>query len=149
MLMGILLAYLTLRTRSIWPAVVVHFTNNALSVIMDFLDTYSTFSPLEWIGNLMADAYPAFILFVLLMAGIMVLMIMIINKIASKKFRGGFMSMVDGDGISFMQMANMVHPNISCDYARYKPTLKDFTFYISAIFITVIATLFTLIWGVF
>ena len=79
MLMGILLAYLTLRTRSIWPAVVVHFTNNALSVIMDFLDTYSAFSPLEWIGNLMGNAYPAFILFVLLMAGIMVLMIMIIK----------------------------------------------------------------------
>ena len=32
-LMGALLAYLVLTTKSIWPAVIVHFTNNALSVL--------------------------------------------------------------------------------------------------------------------
>lgn len=34
---GILLGYIVIKTSSIWPAVIIHFLNNAISVIFDYL----------------------------------------------------------------------------------------------------------------
>lgn len=39
-LLGMVLAYLTLSSRSLWPAVLLHFTNNFLALVLDY--------PLNW-----------------------------------------------------------------------------------------------------
>ena len=149
MLMGILLAYLTLRTKSIWPAVVVHFTNNATSVTLDFLGEYSAFDPLGFISNLMSNSYPLFMMIVLACAGIIVLMIMLINKIYARNFVNRFSGVTCDGKLNERVVGSLIHPNISCEYARYKPTAKDLVFYVGAIFVTVVATILTLVWGVF
>ncbi len=39
-LLGLVLAYLTVQTESIWPAVVLHFSNNAMSVVLTYAQNF-------------------------------------------------------------------------------------------------------------
>ena len=40
-ILGIMLGWLTVQTGSIWPAVVFHFTNNATSVLLSWLEQFT------------------------------------------------------------------------------------------------------------
>lgn len=61
-LLGLLMAYLALRLDSIWIAVFVHFANNALSVIFEYLMNYN--SSVRWLlgGGWQTEAVNLFML---------------------------------------------------------------------------------------
>lgn len=47
---GAFMAYLTMRTGSIYPSMIIHFTNNAISVLLDFSQNYGWKLNDLWIG---------------------------------------------------------------------------------------------------
>lgn len=41
-ILGLVLAFLTVQTKSIWPAVVLHFSNNAMAVFLDYASQFTS-----------------------------------------------------------------------------------------------------------
>jgi len=150
-LMGALLAYLVLTTKSIWPAVIVHFTNNALSVVLDFWDTYNLFgsNPYDIINTLIQTAPIVILLFVAGCVALIFLLLKTIKRIHARSFSDKFLKMLSGEIIDGNAISGIASPYVTADFARYKPCAKDWVFYIGAVFVTVINTLFTFIWGLF
>lgn len=65
-LIGLFLAYLCWGCGSIWPCIIVHFMNNALSVVLNFANAqgWAAGSIFEWISNIVsANGFIGFLLF--------------------------------------------------------------------------------------
>lgn len=146
-LMGMLLTYLVLKTRSIIPAAIVHFTNNAISVIMEFMQTYaSPENPLMVIGDfIMSDM--RLMAFVWL-AGIVALLGLLhaIKKCYSSYYCDNYAGFLKtGDENCY----NKIACDWTCGNVRYKPTKSDAVFYIGSLIITAAYTLFSFFRGYF
>ncbi len=146
-LMGMLLAYLVLTTKSIIPACIVHFTNNAISVAMDFIDTYSPAnSPLVALSNFMTQNIGLMFLIVACAFGAIFALLNLIKKLYGEYYCKKYVKFMnsgseeDFDAVTTFWTAADI---------RYKPTFRDCIFYYGAIVLTVLYTICTFIWGLF
>lgn len=133
-LMGALLCYLTLETNSIWPAVVVHFTNNFMSVYIDTASTY--FLPLgnimEYIQRRLEKLELGMLttwvaIFVLLAFGLIVAIVAISRK---KNKNNAYVEL------------NTAYTN-----ANVRLSLRDNAYFIGAIVVSIVSTVITFIFG--
>lgn len=134
-MMGALLAWIVLTTGSLVSGMIIHFINNGLAVIVSYGLNYGWFKGI-FIGditNYLTSNFGIVVLLYLVICGIGTLLIMAIHK--SNKNNP-------------LQMRPLHNDNLN---AQYKPkiTLSDNLFYIGAIVVTVLETIFTFIWGLY
>jgi len=79
---GGLMAFLVIKTRTVWPAVIIHFLNNAISVIMGYGSNYG-WGIVSFIDNVLYQPF-AIYLFLVLGLGLVVGFTFLILKIAKK-----------------------------------------------------------------
>lgn len=165
-LFGALAAYLTLRTKSLYPAMLMHFTNNFCSVFIDYADSY------DWavgggfyktLGDLPVWGLALMFLAVAAFATAMVVAITYIRdrQIINKKTealkdcafdatnkRVVMFGEFDPDKVKELEMEREVY---GADYSeqRYKPGLRDLAPYIALGVVTLLTTVFTYVWGFF
>lgn len=134
-LFGGLMAYLTLETKSIIPSMIVHFTNNTLSVLSDYVEVYAIGS-----ANLSTFIYNHLFLVMILVVAAAVGIVFIARKIARGE-RARRTSSDESVGSSGAEVP-------LADKILYRPVTADWTFYIGAIVITAMTTLATFLWGI-
>lgn len=167
-LFGALAAFLVLKTKSIYPAMLMHFTNNFLSVISDYALNY------DWaIGELygLADSaaveapWLLFILFAAVIGAAFGLVVIILycreRKVIAKKMavirdsafdvtnkRVVIMGEFDEQKIEQAEMQREVY---GADYreSKYRPTARDVMIIVGLGVVTVLTTVFTYVWGFF
>lgn len=166
---GALAAYMTIKLKSVYPAVIMHFANNFLSVYIDYATEYDwavgggLYGFLDgasgsrvWVIALCAIAVVA------AAVGLVILMLYLKEKrvIEKKKdvigesafdatnkrvvLAGEF----DPDRIAALEMEKEVY---GADYAeeRYKPTARDIMIAVALGVTTLLTTVFTYVWGFF
>jgi hypothetical protein len=148
-LFGMLMTALVLKTKSIFPAVAVHFINNSLSVYLDYADAYSL--PLggffDAVNNLLGSNFLLAAFLWLLISGAGVLIFFVILKLA-KKGKGR-----EDAYPSEIRITEAEGESVSAEEAPledkmlYKPVFRDWAFYIGALVMTAVTTIFTFIWG--
>ncbi len=138
---GVLCAVLVLRTKSVFPGMIVHFVNNALSVYLDYAEAYGL--PLggisDWLYSLVARAFPLVGLLWLVATAAGVGIVYLIFRLTRKKKTDGEAHITAVDGVEIEPLAETM---------LYKPVLRDWAFYIGAVVVTVFTTCCTLWWGV-
>lgn len=168
-LFGMLTAFLVLKFKSLWLTVIVHFINNGISVYLDYAGAYG------WWGKGFFDSisYMAENNIVLLIgmyavvvavgAGIVMLMLYLLKnqKLEKKKeliLDAGFdhtnnrvvlMGEENKALVEEVDMVNEVYGDAYTPDERFKPTLRDGAFYIGALTLSVLTTIFSFIWGLF
>jgi len=149
---GLVFAYLALKTKSIFPGMIIHFMNNALSVISGYSSQHNGFyAAVENVVYSFINNY--FLLAVLswvITAVLIVLILKFIAKIQPKEepkqtgdvfFFPNKMQYVDdlfGSGLK----KESVKP------VKSKPYLYEYAFLYGSIALTFLTTLFTFMWGV-
>ena len=129
--MGMLLVYLTIELKSVWPAVIIHFINNATSVYINY-SMQGLNLPLS--GNIAAlyrilFTYPAVtVVGFLLLAGALVGLVFLIVYLSKRGRKKE----------SEVEIA-----------PKFKPTLRDNAAFIGALVTATLATLFSFSWGLF
>lgn len=148
-LFGMLMAALVIKTKSIFPAILVHFLNNSISVYLDFASVYSL--PLgnffDSVNYLLANYFiVAVILWMAVIGigvGIFILIMRLSNKNAAKnRDNDNGVKIVEAEGESLEGEALPLE-----DTLLYKPVARDWAFYIGARVITFITTFCTFFWG--
>lgn len=166
---GALAAFLTLRLKSIYPAKLMHFTNNFCSVFFDYADNY------DWaVGGGLFDAIDSLaatrgwalaVIFVCVAgvsAGLVFLMLYIRDKkVTENKMevlkdsafdatnkRVVLMGEFDAKRVEDLEMEKEVY---GADYReqKTKPTLRDVMIMIGLGVVTLLTTVFTYVWGFF
>ena len=148
-LFGMLMAALVIKTKSLFPAMLVHFLNNSLSVYLDFASAYSL--PLggffDMVNYLLANYFIVAVILWLAVIGIGVGIFILIVRLSSKnaaknrdKENGVKIVAAEGE-----QIAEETLPLE--DTLLYKPVARDWAFYIGALVITIITTFCTFYWG--
>ena len=131
---GALLAYLVLETQSIYPAMIVHFMNNFVSVLLDNATTYNWAIGggfYEFLDNNLVNGLGVLTSWLaLILLGVFGLLLAI-TSISRKKRQKDF----------YLEM------NTSYKAAGYKVELKDNIFFIGAIVVCAVSTLLTYIFG--
>lgn len=165
-LFGALAAYLTLRTKSLYPAMLMHFTNNFCSVFTDYAGHYnwalgSGFY--RFIGGLPVWALMLVFLAVAAFGTAMVVLMLYIRdrQIIKKKTealkdcafdatnkRVVMLGEFDAEKVKTLEMEREVYGK---DYMvmRYKPSLRDLAMFIALGVVTLLTTIFTYVWGFF
>ena len=165
-LFGALAAYMTIRLRSIFPAMLMHFANNFASVFISYATNYG------WaVGGgfyAMFDTMPVWAMFLLFIAvvgvgvGIVIVMLYFKDKrVMEKKIetvkdsafdvtnkRVVLFGEYDPQKISDLEMEKEVY---GADYEedKYKPTARDMMIAIACGVTTFLTTVFTYVWGFF
>lgn len=168
-LFGAFMAFLTIKLKSIIPAMVVHFTNNGLNVYLEYAEKYG------WFGYDFFDAIQAtleknpltiVIAYILIGAIAIAIVYLLLHLNANKKLKGKKEVILDSgfdhtnnrvvlvgdlnrDKIEDLGMVREVYGKTYQPEALFKPKLIDNAFYIGAIVITSLTTIFSFIWGVF
>ncbi len=165
-LFGALMAFLTLKTKSILPAITVHFVNNALAVFSDYCNTYGFMrGGLTSLLNWGFTYYPVVAILGILFtasagAGLVFLMVRLLdNKRLGKKkdviLDSGFDNtnkrvVIVGD-LDKQEMIDLgLDKEVYGEKQKedlFKPTLRDNVFVIGAIALTITATFSTFIFG--
>jgi len=171
-LFGVALAFVVVKTKSIWPAIILHFINNAISVYLSHAAYYNW----AFMGNFfsfLADGLRYDFAMVLLVygaicaafGGILVLLHYLnsTKRLEKKKqviLDSGFdhtnnrVVLVGEFDESKVKELGLEKEVLGVDSIKessepkYKPTLADNAFYIGAIVTTGLFTLFSFIWGV-
>lgn len=165
-LFGALAAFLTVRTKSLFPAVLMHFTNNFCSVFMDYAQSY------DWalggglysaLGKMPVWSVALIFLAVgMCAAAIVVLMLYLRDKrVIERKTealkdcafdatnkRVVMFGEFDAQKVKDLEMEREVY---GTDYreVRYKPALRDLAVIIALGAVTLLTTVFTYVWGFF
>ncbi|MDE6029194.1 MAG: CPBP family intramembrane metalloprotease [Clostridiales bacterium] len=163
-LFGALAAYLTLNTKSLYPAMLMHFTNNFLSVFVDYADTYNW----AFVGGFYAmlggiPTWALMLVFLAVMAfgtAMVVLMLYIRDRQIIKKKtetlkdcafdatnkRVVMMGEFDAEKVKELEMEREVYGK---DYAetKHRPKLRDLAMFIALGVVTLLTTIFTYVWG--
>lgn len=164
-LFGALAAYITIKTKSIYPAMLMHFANNFCSVYLDYASNYGFFG-----GGVYAviNSLPlwglalVFLSTAVFATGLVAIMLYFKDKrvirgkmeaIKDAAFdatnkRVVFMGEFDPERIESLEMEKEVYGK---DYerARYKPALRDVMITIALGVVTLLTTVFTYVWGFF
>ena len=165
---GMLMAFLTIKLNSIFPAMVVHFINNGLSVYISYADEY------KWaLGGNFYDSldkglttdpgsiFGIYVLIVLIGSGLVLLMLYLKKqeklKVQKQVILDSGFDQTNGRVVMFgpenrrfveeNDMQQMVYGSAYTPEALYKPTVRDNAFLVGATLITVLSTLATYIWG--
>ncbi len=168
-LFGALAAFMTIKFKSVFPAVIMHFTNNFSSVFFDYADSYDFAVGgrfFDIIDNLAADKPWALVLLYAAVAvigfGLLFLMMYLRErKVVDRKIDvikdSGFdltnkrvvlMGAADEERVKDLEMEKEVY---GADYVeqKYKPTARDIMIIIALATVTVLTTVFTYVWGFF
>ncbi len=169
MFFGALAAFLTLKLKSIFPAVIMHFTNNFCSVFIDYADTYGWAvggSFYDIINTLANGKFWALVLIFLSVIAIGVGMVILMlyfreKRVIKKKMeilkdsafevtkkRVVLMGDFDPDRVEELEMEKEVYGG---DYseAKFKPEPRDVMIIVGLIVVTALTTVFTYVWGFF
>jgi len=137
--MGVLLVYLTIELKSIWPAVIIHFVNNATSVYINFSNrglNLPAGGAISSFNTTLFDTPALLVFFFLLMVGTVALLTAVIIKYNKGLGRG-----------SIAPRAPVCDTVGQAGY--FKPTLRDNAAFIGAIVTMGLSTLFSFMWGLF
>lgn len=168
-LFGAFMAFLALKFKSILPCMIVHFMNNGLSVYLDYASAYGWwgggfFDSINAVANRNPLALVAgFAVVVGVGAGITVLMVYLLSKEKLEKKKeliqdAGFdhthnrVVLMGGENKKLVEDVGMVKEVYGDAYVpdeKYKPTARDGAFYIGAIVLSALTTIFSFIWGLF
>ena len=145
-LMGMLLTYLVLKTRSIIPAAIVHFTNNFISVIMNFATTYLQSDPCTFIINLVTSSALFNFLVLAVSVALLVVLLYYINRIYGKYYTGNYAEYLKTGDAKYLN-------NVACYWntgdVKYVMSNREKVCYFGAIAVTAVYTVFTFIWGLY
>ena len=165
---GMLMAFLTIKLGSIFPAMVIHFVNNGLSVYLSYADEYNWSlggSFYDTIDNgLMTNAgsiFGVYILIVLIGAGLVTLMLFLKKREKLQKQKevildsgfdqtNGRVVMFGEENKKFVEeigMEKMVYGKDYAPEALYRPSVRDNAFLVGATVVTVLSTFATYLWG--
>ncbi len=168
-LFGALAAFVTIKFKSVFPAMIMHFTNNFSSVFFDYADSYDFalgggfYDTLNAIG---AEKPWALVLLYASIAvvafGILFLMLYLRErKVVDRKIEvikdSGFdltnkrvvlMGDADEERVKALEMEKEV---FGADYAeeKYKPSARDIMIPVALGVVTLLTTVFTYVWGFF
>lgn len=130
---GIILGYLYYKTRSIYPAMIVHFMNNGIGILMEAIEVNG------WNGGAIVDAYfsmdvGTLVLIGFVMAGVAFGLLVAIKKISDNKKKEQTMkAQLAGIPIATQQ--------------RHVPTPMEKAVWATGIALMLLNTLFTLFWA--
>ena len=172
-LFGAVMAFVLVKTKSIFPCIIIHFFNNATSVYLDYAEAY------RWPGGeimntifsgIMENFGVVFFTFLVILAAFIGLLVLLHHLNPSEKrpvtqqARPGFSHSGWADYLRQNTEAKrspypyaVPNESIATPVAipeppveeRYKPSLRDNAFYIGAIVITALFTVFSFVWGWF
>lgn len=168
-LFGALATFLTLKTKSVYPAMLMHFVNNFCGVFFEYAEHYgwSVFGALWRLVSGLGAEYPwlLFIVFVVVAGaafGIVVIMLYCREKrvirdktevIKDSAFdatnkRVVIMGEFDPERIASLEMQREVY---GADYReqKYRPSLREVAGIIALGTVTLLTTVFTYVWGFF
>lgn len=165
-LFGALMAAIVLKTKSIFPAMIIHFLNNSTSVYIEYAENYG------WWGGGYYDFIDVnlqtrpmvliglYIVVCAMFAGLVVLFFYLNsqNRLKKKKdvitssgfdVTNGKVVLVgeeDPETVRELDMEKEVYGAKQRE-ELFRPTLKDNAFFIGAIVVSVLSTIFSFIWG--
>jgi membrane protease YdiL (CAAX protease family) len=159
-MIGMLLTYLTLLTRSIWPAVIIHFVNNGMSTYLSYANG------LGWFGQgffdlLNANLVATGLVFVIV-GGIGTCLVVIMHKVNTDNLRIqpkinnnlmlnlATVAPVILPSTVLTGTPEVIDPSIDEDRTiRFKPVLQDYAFYIGAGVVVLLSTVFSFVYGLY
>lgn len=165
-LFGALAAYLTLKTKSLYPAMLMHFANNFCSVFIDYADNYNWAVGggfYSMLGNMPFFGVALVFLAVGAFAAAMVVLMLYIRdkRVIARKTealkdcafdatnkRVVLIGEFDEQKVKELEMEREVYGSDYSD-VRYKPDLRDVAIFIALGTVTVLTTIFTYVWGFF
>lgn len=174
-ILGLLMGVVAVMTRSIWPAVIIHFCNNFLNVLSDYLSytEFSSFSISNIVNNIASQSFVLFVVFVVVAVTLSIIGILILLKKLflytgfknynqmfddiESKLRQNNENVTDSEIVMVFEkfvFPNLKNPtNIFDLYINDKGQYFDFSFkykipMISCIVLGTLITVFTFIWGV-
>ncbi len=152
---GMVIVFVTLKTKSSLPAMIIHFTNNFVAVISEFALFYNwNFASLQ---SLIADVDNMFYMIVLMALGIglFALSVYLLIKVHKYDTNKKIIAKLVKEGKIPQEIANSKKVNVAGvtvlggplgDVVYYKPSLKDNFLYWSAFAVSLFTTLATLFW---
>ena len=166
MIFGGFMAFLTLRLKSIYPAMIIHFMNNSVAVVSDYCSEYGFFG--GGINQLITDTaarYPQFLLLAfVLVGGILVGLVALVlylnsaHRLKKKKdviVSSGYdhtnkrvvlVGEEDKEKVRELGLDKEVYGQ-KLKEDLYKPSIKDNAFYFGAIAVSALTTVFSFIFG--
>ncbi len=165
-LFGAYMAFLALKTKSVFPCMIIHFVNNSFSVINDYCDEYGFMrGGLYRLINQTAATRPqlltvAFFLFCGILVGLTILLLHLnsARRLAKKKEviassgydhtnkRVVLLGEEDKEKVRELGLDKEVYGH-TLKEDLYKPTLADNAFFLGAIAVCVLTTVFSFIFG--
>ncbi|MCH5156042.1 MAG: CPBP family intramembrane metalloprotease [Clostridiales bacterium] len=158
---GALAAYITLRTKSLYPAMIMHFANNFCSVYIDYAVNYDwAFGGLyTFLGAMPVWALTFVFLAVGLFAAAMVVLMMYFCDRRSPKGRFAIIDYDKADITNRTADGEAGESDVNNSESKrefygnfeklYKPTLRDVAVFIALGVVTLLTTVFTYVWGFF
>ncbi len=165
-LFGALMAALVLKTKSIFPAMIIHFLNNSTSVYIEYAENY------KWWGggyykfiddNLLTRPMVVVGLYIVVcavFAGLLVLFFYLNsqNRLKKKKdvitssgfdVTNGKVVLVGEENPEMVRELDMEKEVYGAKRQEelFRPALKDNAFFIGAIVVSVLSTIFSFVWG--
>jgi membrane protease YdiL (CAAX protease family) len=157
---GLAFTFLVLKTKSVFPGMIMHFVNNALSVYLDYAETYGLFGGkiFPWMQEMLSGLAenPAnlptlaglYLGACALFAGILFLIVWLCKR-NRKKAIDRTVRYIEGNAVVEVNRDKGIIGEPLSDTIRYKPTLRDNAFFLAALALTVLTTVFSLVWGYF
>ena len=177
-ILGLVIGFLVVMTKSIWVGIILHFTNNALNVYLSYASVKG------WFGASFYDVLNSFLtssnvlISIVAMMSLIVVLVFLLIYCISKLYQKTTLSnvntclktMVSKEDLQDQQTAAMIQnmiktqTTLNVEYSlsqnpidivlpkeqnTIKPTLKENIFLIGAIVLVVLINLSTFIWGLF
>lgn len=168
-LFGALAAFMTIKLKSVFPAMLMHFANNFSSVFFDYADNYDFalgggfFDTLDALGTEKPWALILLYLSVAIIGGGLVFFMLYLRerKVVEKKIQvikdSGFdvtnkrVVLFGGPDEQRVKELEMEKEVFGADYVeqKYKPSARDIMIVVALGVVTVLTTVFTYVWGFF
>ncbi len=169
-LFGALMAFLTVKLNSIFPAMIIHFINNGTSVYLDYAENYGWKAGGGFFDTVNAglqsdpmQVLAIYVLVVLIGAGLVALMLILKKRENLKKQKEVILDsgydqtnhrvvMFGEENKSFVEeigMEKAVYGDTYSPDEGYAVKVRDNAFILGALAVTVLSTVATFIWGLF
>ena len=166
MFFGAFMAYLCIKLKSVYPCMIIHFTNNAFSVASDYCNTYGFFKGGVYAFiNETARTRPQWLLFAfVLILGVLVGLVVLLIYLNSHRGLARKKEVIADSGFDHTNNRVVLIGEEDKDKVRelgldkevygqkrkedlYRPSVRDNVFFFGAITVSVLTTLFTFIFG--
>lgn len=154
-LAGMVLGYLILKTRSIFPGMIVHFLNNAFSVVSDWAEqkhnAYYLFE--ERINDVLFRSYGTVICVLVVSVAATLGLLFLVRKIAGERKRESgkatyYYPPATSQHIDDLFGRSLLNGGSVDVVAEHKTAWYEYAFLYASLAITTLTTIFTFIWGV-